>query len=353
MPNWYSTREQVKRGAGIAGDDQDFALDRLIEAVSRRIDGETRRRFIPETATRLYPWPQVVAGRAHVLWVSHDLCSVTTLQTRAQDSSPTTIAAADYFLEPHYHGPPYNRIEIDLGSTAALEASTSTSQRSVSVAGSWGYGNDTATAGTVASGLASDAAATSFVCSNASLVGVGDTLLIGSEQLFVSDRAFAVLGAILIDGALTADKSEVTVTVDAGHGILQGETIQVDSERMYVSSVSGNNLTVIRAYDGTVLAAHSNNTAVQVNRTLTVVRGVNGTTAAVHANASAVSKYQPPADVVELCVAEVIAAYHQEAAGWGRTVGMGEGVQEFRGSGLGDLRKRVIGSYRRLRTGTV
>jgi len=192
-----------------------------------------------------------------------------------------------------------------------------------------------------------------MVCSDSSLIGVGDTLLIESEQVFVSGKTNAALDSILIDGALTATKSQTTVTVDSSHGIVAGEIILVDSEKMYVDSVSTNDLTVIRAYDGTVLAAHTNDTAVHIYRTLTIERGVNGTTAATHANSTAISKYVPPYDIKELCIAETVAAYHQEGSGWGREIGAGEGARELSGRALGDLRNRVILSYKRLREGTI
>lgn len=345
--NWYSGREQVKRAAGINGTDADVVVDRLIEANSRRIDLATRRFFIPKTETRLYRWPPLFPGQSWRLWLDGDLLSVTTLQAKAQDSSPTTIT--DFFLEPNNLGPPYSRIEIDLSSTAAFE-SGDTPQRSISVLGSWGYGNDTKAAGAVAgSGLASSASATSFVCSDASLIDVGDTLLIESDRLFVSERANAALDSILIDGALTADKAEVTVTVDGSHGLNAGEVILVDSEKMFIISISTNDLTVRRGYDASVLAAHSNDTAVHVFRTLTVVRGVNGTTAATHADTTAITKYVPPLDIVELCIAETIAAFNQEQSGWGRVVGTGEGAREMSGRSLSDLRDRVIRQYRRAR----
>jgi len=352
MSSWYCSREAVKRAAGIDGGDRDFVVDRLIETASRILDRLTRRYFIPRTETRYYPWPPLQASRSHILWLDQDLISVTTLQTQAQDTSPTIISSSDYFLEPINTGPPYNRIEIDLSSSAAWEAGD-TPQRSISVLGSWGYDNETEGGGTVASGLASSAAATSFVCSDGSRINVGNTLLIESEQLFVSERTSAALAAILIDGALTADKSEVSVTVDTGHSLHVGEVILVGSERMYVEVAGTTVLTVIRAYDGSVLAAHANDTAVHVFRTLTVERGVNGTTAATHANATAISVYTPPLEIQTLCIAEAIAAYHQERSGWGREIGSGEGQREWSGRALDDLRKRVQKIYRRARMAVV
>jgi len=351
MPNWLATREQVKRAGSITGVSLNAIVDRIIEAVSRDIDRRTRRRFIPITETRLYRWPQR-NGRSSVLLLDADLLAVTTLQTKAQDASPTTISSDDYFLEPDNFAPPYDRIEIDLSSSAAFE-SGNTSQRSISVAGRWGYSEDTAAAGTVASGLASSATATSMVGSDGSKVDVGDTLLIESEQLFVSERANAQVATQLLNGALTASQAEVAVTVDTGTLFFAGEMILVDSERMFIESISGNVLTVIRAYDGSVLAAHDNDTAVHAFRTYTVVRGVNGTTAATHADTTAVTKYVPPQDIRRLAIAEALAGYQQERSGYGRTIGTGEAQVEFTGKALDALRKYVVDHYQRLRIATI
>ena len=347
MANWLCTREQVKNAGKIRGASYDAQIDRIIDAVAKRIERHTRRYFVPLTETRLYRWPRLKpGGLSYVLRLDQDLLSLTTFQTKAQDASPTTIASTDYFLEP-VNQTPYDRVEIDLSSTAAFE-SGATPQRSISLLGSWGYSNATKTGGTVSSGLASDAAAVSMVCSDASLIGVGLTLLIQSEQIFVSERTFAALASILVDDAgITADMADVTITVDTGHGIVKGEVIRLDSEEMLVEGTSATTLTVQRAYNGTVLATHANDTAVHINRTLTIVRGVNGTTAAVHANATAISIYDLPADIVNLAVAESLSIFHQEGSGWGRSVGMGEGAVELNQRQLAQLWKEITGSYQR------
>ncbi len=351
MPNWLCGRESVKRAVRAAGPDKDSQVDRLIEAASLGIERATRRYFIPRTETRLYRWPQRRPGLSYVLELDQDLISATSVKTKAQDASPTTIAAGDYFLEPANMGPPYNRIEIDLSSTAALEAGD-TPQRSISVAGSWGSGNVTQAAGTVSSGLAADSTATSMMCSNGSLIEVGDTLLVESEQLFISNRATISISQLL-DGALTATKSQTSVTVDSGAAFNAGEQIAVDSERMYVESVTGNELTVVRAYDGSTLAAHADNAAVLVYRTLTIERGVNGTAGATHTDGTAISRYRPPQDVAQLCLAEAVAAYHQEGAGWGREVGPGEAGGALDGRELSRLRKSVLARFARAREAAV
>ena len=349
MPNLYATREAVKRAVRSNGSENDEAIDRLIEAASRDVDNMTHRWFIPRTQTRLFKWPGTY-GLGDILWMDADLISVTTLKTRAQDSSPTTISSSDYFLEPVNNAPPYNRIEIDISSSASFE-SGDTSQR-ISVEGSWGFSADTVSVGTVASGLDSDATVTTMVASNGSLtsgVNVGDTLLIESEQVFVTEKTSAALASILLNGAITADKSE-NVTVDGGtHGINNGEIIQVDSEQMLVRSSTATVLTVERAYNGTTLAAHSNDVAVHIFRTLTITRGVNGTTGATHADATAVTAYRAPGPIRELTMAMAIAAFTQEAAAYGHTVGAAGGTVDVTGPDLPALTQRISDQYARPR----
>ena len=351
MTNWYCSREQVKSSLGIYGLEHDKAIDLAIEGASRRVDTWTRRRFIPETKTVLLSWPPRQNSLSWKLWLPLDIISVTTLRTKAQDSSPTTIVAADYFLEPQYYGPPYDRIEIDLSSTASFEAGD-TSQRSISVLGSWGYKDATKSTGTIDDAGGISATETTLIVSDASLIDVGDTLLIETEQIFVSNRDFAALGTVLINGALTATITE-NVVADPAHGIKAGEVIRVDTEQMFVLYVSGNTLTVTRAYNGSVLASHADNTAIHINRTLTIERAINGTTGATHADAVAISKYEVPFDIGQWCRAESIAVYTQEGAGWGRIIGQGDGAREFGGRDLSSLRETMIKQYKRVRVGTI
>jgi len=348
MGNWYTSRELVKAAASIIGTDHNAIIDAAIEAASREIDRLTNRRFIPITATRYYDWPHSAGPSPYVLLLDEDLLSASLLTKEGDDA--TEIVDTDYFLCPA-NVTPYQWIEIDLASSAFF-ASKDTHQRQIHVTGSWGYCNDTVTGGTVTSGLAASAAATSFVCSNAALIDVGDTLLIESEQLFVSERAANDVGKNT-NGALTASQSETTVTLEASHGVNAGEVILVNAERMYVESVSGNVLAVKRAYDGTTLAVHSDAQDVYVFRTLTVVRGVNGTTAATHANATAISKYRPPALIRKLCKALALADDELSRGGWTGSIGSGEGVKESRMTALNALKDDVRKQYRRRILGAV
>ena len=352
MSNWWVTRGAVKTASGTSSSRlRDQQVNRVIEAASRKVERLLHRVFIPRTETHLFRWPSRQAGESYILWLDQDLLAVTTLQTKAQDTSPTTISSSDYFLEPSTA--PHRRIEIDLSSTAAFEAGD-TGQRAISVAGRWGYSEDTASAGTVSSGLSGDAAATTMVVSDSSLLDVGDTLLIEDEQIFLKDVSSAALGSILVnDGAITKDKGDNSITLDGSHGVVAGETILLDSERLFVEGVSTNVLTVIRGYDGTEVAAHVDDTAVHIFRTFTLERGANGTTAATHADSTAISKYVIPGDAVELTIAEAVAMLNQERGGYGQTQGGGEGQERRTESGLMILRQEVQSSLARRRVAAV
>lgn len=347
MANWYASLEAVKRAVGIDGSDRDSVVGSHIAAASREIDGVTNRRFIPITATRYYSWAQEDGRRVWILYLDEDLLSVSALTKEGDDV--TAIADTDYFLEPLSLGPPYHRIEIDLASSEFF-ASKNTHQRQIRVTGSWGYGDATVAAGALAE--ADDGTETALEVTDASLIGVGDTILIGTEQMFVEKKT-TLDTACNTNGALTATKNQTTVTVTDGTKVKPGEIVLIGSERMYVESVTGHDLAVKRGYDDTVLAAHDTATDVYAFRTLTLTRGENGTTAAAHDTAAAIVKYVAPADIVELCTALAVAAGKAELGGWTGTMGAGEGAINITQRGLNKMRDDVKKRYRRHVIGAV
>lgn len=327
----YASLESVKAAVKIDGSDLDAQLLTHIAAASRDIEEDFNRNFIPVTDTKYFPWP-MRRGASYVLYFDNEeLLALTTLKVQAHDSTPTTIT--NYFLEPINLGPPYRRVEIDLSSTAFFQSNQGTPQRSVSVLGRWGFSEDTVGAGTLAVALSS-ASATTCAISDASLIGVGDTLLIDSEALFVSGRAWLDTTATL-NGDLTAANNIVSVTVSDGTKVKAGETVLLDSEQMLVTAVTGAVLTCVRAVNASVLAAHTGAVKLYAGRTLTIVRGVNGTTAATHLISTAIAKYAPPGDIVELCIAQAISYREQGRSGWSGMVGdAAGGAVELRGFGL-------------------
>lgn len=344
----YAGLERFKRSCGIAGSDRDVLLLDNLNAASRAFENDARRYFFPYIATNLYRWPPIQIGWSWRLWLDQDLLSVTTLLAAAQDATPTTIT--HYFLEPQVEGPPYSRIEIDLSQSDAF-ASGSTPQRSISVLGTWGWSNNTIAAGTLAVAITTTTATTCQV-SDASLIDQGEVLLIGTEAIYVSGRAPTDTTATL-NGNIDSQKSTVTVTVSSGALINVGEVILLDSESMLVQAITGNNLTVIRAWDGSTLAAHTGAVKVYAPRTLTIVRAVNGTTAASHLISVAISKYQAPANVQRVIVADAVSTYQQDQAAWGRTIGAGDMAVPFTSKVLQSYRHNVLENYSRVRSAAI
>jgi hypothetical protein len=341
----YTTVAAVKADVGLAGPDLDSLILRNIKAATQHIENILGRRFIPETAAKLYRWPSQNGRGGYVLkFPDDDLLAVTLLQAKAQDTTPTTIVAADYFKEPA-NDPPYGSIEIDLSSSAAFEPGD-TPQRSISVAGRWAYCEDTEAAGALAE--ADDGSETGLDVSDSSLIDVGNTILIGTEAMFVSAKGSLDVGTNT-NAALTQDKAGTTVAVVDGTKVKAGEIITVESERMLVESVSGNSLAVKRAYDGSVLASHLTNQDIYAPRTMTVVRAVNGTTAAAHNDATAITKYAPPGDIEEYCRAYAINHHEQGKSGWTGVVGGSEGgAVETTGKTLWGMRQDLVKEYGRV-----
>lgn len=339
MGTWYITREAVKRSLDAKETARnDVLVDRAIEAASRSVEGFLRRTFAPTLATKYFDWPNEQFARAWRLWLTQDnLISLTTLSVAG-----TTISASDYFLEPVNSGPPYDRIEIDLASTAAF-SSGSTHQRSIAVTGLWGYTNDETTVGTIAEALDASETGVDVDGATAALVGVGSVVRVNSERMLVTGRSTLTTGQTL-QSDMTNANNNVTVAVTTGSAFSVGETILLDSERMLVVDITGNTLTVKRGWDGSTPAAHSGST-IYGYRTLTVSRGALGTSAATHSSGASILRWDVPGPVAELTLAEAINNLEQAKAGYARTAGSGDNERETGLRGLEALRKAVFRSH--------
>ena len=311
MGIWYTTRETVKAALDAKETARSNAqVDRAIETSSRLIEGMLHRRFYPEVRTLTWDWPNAQRSRSWRLWLdANELISVTSLV-----AGGVTIAPGDYLLYPS-DGPPYNRIEIDLDSSAAF-ASGDTHQQTISITGLYaGCRADEAAAGVLAGAVSTTTAATIAV-TDAAAVGVGDIVRVDSERMLVTGRSMLTTGQTL-QTPLTASASNVTVAVTTGSAYSVDEVLLLDSERMLIVDIAGNNLTVKRAWDGSVLAAHTGST-IYAPRTLTVTRGALGTTAATHLTAAPIARHVPPGPVVALCVGLSLAQVLGEQSGYAR-----------------------------------
>lgn len=344
----YTTREEVMDAFDVKESSHRSAqIDSAIASASDDIDGWLNRHkhgLAPRNATRYFRWPQQSYGQAWRLWLDEDeLVSVSALT-----SGGATVAS--YFLEPVNSGPPYTNIEIDLSSQSSF-SSGATAQRAVSITGVWGINNDQRAAGALAAAVASTSV-TVIDVTDASPVGVGSVLTIDSERLTVTGRGALTTGQSL-QSSMNAAKNDVTVDVLDGTALHVGETVLIGGERMKVLDVVGGSVTVERAADGSVLAAHSASDVIYAYRRLTVVRGELGTTAATHLNGAPVTVWDVPALVRDLCRAEAIVRLEQEWSAYGERVYSDEaerdssGTEVVAGRGLTDLRKSCARRYKR------
>lgn len=249
----YCTRQDVKRALDVHETARSNGqVDRAVEAASRTIEGVLHRRFYPQLDTRFFDWPNPQRARPWRLWLDqHELISVTTLT-----AGGVTIAPSDFFLEPNGTGPPFTRLEIDLDSPAAFNSGGS-HQRAIGVTGVYGYTVDEAPVGVLAEPL--DASETGVDVTDSAQIGVGDLIKVDGERMLVTGRSMLTTGQTL-QTPLTASNANVTVAVTTGSAYSVDEVILLDSERMLIVDIAGNQLTVKRAWDGSVLAAHTGST---------------------------------------------------------------------------------------------
>ena len=337
----YATREEIKEALDFKETARaNRQIDRAIEAASRSVEALCHRRFYPEIATRLFDWPNQQYARPWRLWLDqNEIISVTALS-----AGGTVIPSTDYFLEPNEYGPPYNRLEIDLASSSAFGGGD-THQRNISISGLFGYRNDESIVADLDGGIT--ASQTSIDVATAPGIGVGSLLRIGTERMIVSERLMKDT-FIDIGVALTASNNDVTLAgVSTGFSV--DEVILIDSERMLIVDKSATSLTVKRAWDGSVLAAHSIGAGINALRTLTVTRGALGTTASTHSSGDDIYRWDPPGPVRTLVVGQAISTLTSEQSGYSRVKrsggSTGEGARDT--SALSVLRDQVYDSHGR------
>lgn len=203
---------------GITDDNE---LWQLLAAMSEAVDRYCNRHFYPLTRTRYF---DLDAQTPRIL--VPDLISITTLKDdENQDATfENTWASADYQLLPHdaaptnHWGHPYTAIRASNLSNASHEDGFPPGQRAVEIAGTWGY------------------------------------------------RHYKELSGSLVNDATPFSATATTLAVDAGTDFAIGHTIQLETEQLLVTNIATNNLTVVRALNGTTAASHADNTPVYILR---------------------------------------------------------------------------------------
>ena len=224
----YTTLEAVRSGdmglSSTTDTGQDGNIFRIIQSVAREIEALAKhRRFYPRIETRRYDVPNSNAPinfKAPPTWrelqLGDDLITLTTLT----NGDGTVITSSQYKLY-DANAPVKHKITLLNSSGVVWTPSGGDYEQAISAAGVWGYTRDYAS-------------------------------------------AWQATGATLGAG-ITANATTFTCATGL---VLRGELIQLDSEWLYVSSVT-----------------------VSTTDTVTVVRGVNGSTAAAHDLGVAVYRY--------------------------------------------------------------
>lgn len=208
MPWSYANLDEFKDRLGITTNPADAISRMALEDAARQIDEFTHRTFRVHLATRYYT-PE--DGNYQEV---DDLLAITTLKTD-EDGDRTyekTWATTDYDLTPYNAAiaeKPYTRLEVTPEGTLAFPRNLA---KSVEINGRWGFFQRTSSVGTL--------------------------------------------------GAAISSATATSVTMASGHSVQPLMTLLIDSEQLYVTAVSGDTLTVERGVNGTTAATHSNAAAV-------------------------------------------------------------------------------------------
>lgn len=168
-----------------------------------------------------------------------------------------------------------NRSATTTVATLTLGTHPFTVGQSITVSGVTARYNGTATI------TAADSTTISYASSGAteSATSSSGTVVLADGSSFVTltvnDLKDIAKAATTLSSAI-ADTTTTSVSVASAAAINAGSVIIVDTEQMYVSSVSTNTLTVIRGYNGTTAATHSSGAAVTEPNNTVVIEGFTG-----------------------------------------------------------------------------
>ena len=340
-----TTREAIKAASDIATTARaNDAIDRANASASEAVEADLNRRFRPLTTTLYRDWPHPdQPSTTWKLWLNADeLISITSLTVAGEAFTENT----DYWLRPET-GPPFNRIELNLGGdNPSFNSAASTAQRSIVAVGLVGHSNTERTLSTVAEALDASETAVDVTGAVAAKVGVGDIIRVDNERMWISERDWLDSGQN-IGGALTAAVNDQDLAVSDGTEFATGERLLINSETVEITAITGNTLTIKRAVDGSTLAAHSSGADIYASRTLTVERGVLGTTAATHISSATVHRHVVPRLVEQLTILEALVELGLGRAGGATQAGEGTSSFDSGGGGIATTWERCRRSYQR------
>ena len=334
----YTTRERVQATLDQADSVRNNRrIDECVQAASRDLEGMLSRRFYPYTGVR-YPDARWASGGT--LWLNHIDFEILSLDSLVVDGV-TFTAGTHYYLDNQVPSGAYTAIRLINTSNAAW----TTVQRGIVPTGTFGGSNGSAAAGALAASMSNSV--TTMTITDSSLLGVGDLVLIDSERIIITEKSMSDTTATVSGSTVTASNGLTTIPVSDGTKIHIGEQILIGSERMFVENIAGNNLTVKRATNASVLAAHTNADPVYAPRLCTITRAAAGTTAASHNSAASLTKNNPPGLVSELGLALTLNYLEQGKSAYARTIGSVDNERAAPGGGLRDVLARADKAYGR------
>jgi hypothetical protein len=201
MPHSYLGRDDLKRSLGSTMSAKDADLRRALEGVSEQIDQWLNRTFRTLRGTRYF-----TAMDAYSVDVD-DLLSVEAVRLdQSRDRSyNTTLSTSDYELEP-WNAPeerkPYRTIVTAPNGSYRFDSG----RRGVQVVGTWGYWQDLVSVGARLS-TALDATSTSLALASSTTLQPQQTVLIGSEQIYLGDLSTAGMASVErgVNGTVAAE----------------------------------------------------------------------------------------------------------------------------------------------------
>lgn len=206
MPNWYTHRDALKVGLGLAGSATAAhgALDIVLEGVAREIDRYSGFHFYPHTGTRYYtPTNSTMLGFDAPLTAVGSIA----LDTNNNASYDSTLTTSDYFMLPYNATAeqpprPFWGFELAQNTTASIPKGT---RRGAQLTGTWGYYNLTTSVPSVTLTTALTSGATAMEVANSSLMHPGQLVLVESERIFITGN-----GKSGSDTATTSGRVSIT-----------------------------------------------------------------------------------------------------------------------------------------------
>ena len=185
--NCYSTLTRIKSRLDITSTTYDTDLLMLLNAASRAIDNYTMRFFYVLSATSTTP--RYYDGSASPWFIPDDILAITTLKTD-EDGDATFensyTATTDYHLYPLNS---YPKTWAKINSNGSYGGFAAGAVRGIELIGTLGYGDGSDATPYTTSGATVTVATTtgtSVTASDGTAFAVGQTILAGTEQMYIS-----------------------------------------------------------------------------------------------------------------------------------------------------------------------